>query len=216
MEQYLILDCDQSSLTTGTMRTPANAEIIELEIPDGDSELLEGEQQLQFIGYSPNTPSFLGEIVRIRSSRVSVRYLQRLGEVSEETLQVEHHFDSFVYPISGDWKGRYPISVSRLGCGGISFTSDYVLKSREMIEVVIPVKDGEALLLCGKIVYPTSADAPSNTLPYQYKLKFISGVEDMEVLVRKEVMYRQIKHRDHPKLIEKKNKKYKEPHHPSH
>ncbi|MFI3249629.1 MAG: hypothetical protein R3Y07_01535 [Eubacteriales bacterium] len=214
MEQFLILDLDQSTLTTGTLRSPPRGGIFDLEIPEEDSVLLEDAGQLQFIGFTPNTPSFLGEIVRMRTSSISVRNIQRLGHLPEETLQVNHPFESFVYPVTGSWKGRCPISVSTLGCGGINFTSVHILEAREMLEVVVPIKGGDSLLVKGKIVYPTTADTHEESPPYLYKLKFITGVESMETLIRQEVLYRQLKNRKFEH--KKKQHVFHEPPHPSH
>lgn len=192
--EYLILDEDHSSLTRATLRTPPTANILEFEIPENDVPLLEGHRDLQFVGFDENAPSFAGTVTRRRGNRLAVEKGAELGDGSLENLQVPFEHDAYLYPISGTWKGRVPVRTTTLSCGSIEFVTSGNLAPQEMVEVTVHTREG-ALLIPAKILGQKQGDGGL----FQYSVKFVSGVDDMERMVRKEVLYLQLKLRDDTK-----------------
>ncbi len=192
--EYLILDEDQSSLTRAVLRNPVTAAILEFEIPESDIELLEGHIDLQFLGFDEQSPSFEGKLTRRRGNRIAVERGASLGEAPIERLLVPFEHDSFAYPVSGDWKGRVSLKTLSLSCGGMKFLSRSGFQDHETIEVAVHVREG-ALLVHGKIIQQQKDE---NGI-YHVQVKFMSGVDDMERLVRREVLYLQLKQRDDQK-----------------
>lgn len=189
--EYLILDEDHSSLTRAVLRTPPTATVLEFEIPENDVPLLEGHRDLQFIGVDEHAPSFAGTVTRRRGNRMAVEKGAELGEDSFENLQVPFYHDGYAYPISGAWKGRCAIQTKTLSCGGISFESASPLAVQEVVEVTVHTRDG-ALLIPTKILRQQEGTG-LNSLFFG---RFMSGVDDAERFVRKEVLFLQLKQRD--------------------
>ncbi len=185
------MDEDHSSLTRAMLRTPPTATVLEFEIPEKDVPLLEGLVNLQFVGFDEHSPSFEGRVARRRGNRMAVEKGKDLGEAPLENLRVPFDHETYVYPVSGQWQGRLTIQTTDLSCGGLSFLSPRGFMANEVIQVALHIREG-ALLVEGKIV--------SQELDGLGKMKcvakFMSGVEDVEQMVRREVLYLQLKQRD--------------------
>lgn len=192
--EYLILDEDHSSLTRATLRTPPTAAVLEFEIPEQDVPLLEGHRSLQFVGFDESAPSFVGTVTRRRGNRMAVEKGADLGASSVNSLEVPFEHDAYLYPISGDWTGRISVQTVSLSLGGILFYCKKTLTPQEVVEVTVHTREG-ALLIPAKLLQQ-KVDETGATL---YSATFISGVDDVERLVRKEVLYLQLKLRDDTK-----------------
>lgn len=189
--EYLILDEYQSSITRGILRNPPTAPVLEFEFPEADIQRVEGVKEMQFIGIDENAPSFHGTVTRRRGNRIAVQKGAELGEDPLDALRVPYEIESFVYPISNNWEGRGRIITKDLSCGAVSFTCDRSLALKEVVEVAVVVRAG-AHLIHSKVISKTHN--PDGT--EQYVGKFISGVEEVEQVIRKEVLYLQLKQRD--------------------
>ncbi len=212
--EYLILDCDQSSLTRGTLRSPVTASLLEFEFPQGDIPRLEeidGDTPLQFIGFDESSPSFIGKVNRRRGNRLAVERGTDLGEDPREDLRAPFYFASYVYPVSGGWKGRASIEINDISCGGLGFTCEKVLATHEMVELAVPVSTMAApLLVQGKIIRPLAGDIQVPGTPIHYVAKFISGVDEVETAIRKEVLKQQLNQRDNKGGASKRKILFKE------
>lgn len=196
--EYLILDGDHSSLTRGTLRNPITAPTLEFEIPESDIHRLDDLEpavSLQFIGFDQSSPSFSGKINRRRGNRLAVEKGPSLGEDPRENLRAPFFFSSYLYPVSGDWKGRMAIDIVDLSCGGMGFYAKELLEVHETVELAVPVTAGP-LLIQGKIVRPLADEVVDISKPIHYVAKFMSGVDEVEMEIRKEVLKQQLNHRD--------------------
>lgn len=189
--EYLILDVDQSSLTRGVLRNPPTAPVLEFEIPEADVNRLNGHVDVQFVGFDEHSPSFLGKITRRRGNRIAVQKGADLSDNPLDSLRVPYGIETFAYPVSGAWSGRSRIKTRDLSCGAVSFDCTRDLALQEVVELAVVVRDG-AHLIHAKIISQTHN--PDGTC--QYVAKFISGVDEVERVVRKEVLYLQLKQRD--------------------
>lgn len=189
--EYLILDEDQSSLTRGVLRNPPTANILEFEIPEADVPLVEGYVNLQFLGFDESSPSFAGKVTRRRGNRMAVERGASLGDTALDNLRVPFEHDSFIYPVSQDWQGRLSVRTHSLSCGAVGFYAKRGLQENEVVEVAIHVREG-ALLIQGKVV---SQHQDTKGI-FDTVVKFLSGVDDVERMVRREVLYLQLQQRD--------------------
>ena len=121
---------------------------MELEHEEDAEKLVPGELfQLMGIrdGISPRSASCgargVGGVEMVRMLDAGIR----------QNLRIPVRFESFLYPISGSWKGRAAIVSRDLSCGGIAFLSEKQLKVGEICEIVIPVTT-EPLVLKLKIL----------------------------------------------------------------
>lgn len=202
--EYLILDEDHSSLTRAVLRTPPTANILEFEVPEKDVPLLEGHVDLQFLGFDEHSPSFAGKVTRRRGNRMAVEKGADLGDAPLENLRVLFEHDAYIYPVSGTWQGRVPVRTQSLSCGTLGFLSRSSLALQEVIEVTVHTREG-ALLVQSKIIQFKMGENGF----HQGLAQFISGVDDVERLVRKEVLYLQLKQRDDLKEGKRRKELYR-------
>ncbi len=189
--EYLILDEGHSTLTRGTLRTPPTASVLEFEIPEADVPLLDGHVDLQFIGFDQDAPSFEGKVTRRRGNRMAVVAGGPMSDNPMDHLQVPFPTDTFLYPVSGTWQGRSEVHTENLSCGAVSFRSKRPLTMAEIVELAISTRDG-AYLIQAKVVSQSKTEAGH----VEYVAKFISGVDDIERSVRREILYLQLRERD--------------------
>lgn len=189
--EYLILDEDHSTLTRGTLRTPPTASVLEFEIPEADVALLDGHVDLQFIGFDQESPSFEGKVTRRRGNRMAVAPGGPLSENPMDNLQVPFPTETLLYPVSGTWEGRSRVTTVSLSCGAVCFRSQRPLTMAETVELAISTRDG-AYLIHAKIISQAKTEAGH----VEYVAKFISGVDDIERSIRREVLYLQLRQRD--------------------
>lgn len=189
--EYLILDDCNSSLTRGVLRNPPTADILEFEIPESDVRVLEGHVDLEFIGFDEHSPSFHGKVTRRRGNRIAVQKGQALGDNPLDMLRVPYRKDTFVYPVSGIWQGRATSVTEDLSCGAVKFTCNRELAMQEIVEIALSVREGAMLIHCKIIAHTHNPDGSST-----YVGKFMSGVDEVEQVIRKEVMYLQLRQRD--------------------
>lgn len=193
--EYLILDDCHGSLTRAVLRNPPTAPVLEFEIPEKDIPLMEGHVNIQCLGFDENSPSFVGKITRRRGNRIAVQRGEAMEESSMDALRAPYFIDGFVYPISGEWQGRSSMQTKDLSCGGVSFSCSRPLAKQEVVEIALAVREG-AMVIPAKIVKIDHNPDGSG----QFVAKFISGVEEVEQMIRKEVMYLQLKQRDNPNM----------------
>lgn len=193
--EYLILDDCHGSLTRAVLRNPPTAPVLEFEIPEKDIKLLEGHVDIECLGFDEHSPSFAGKITRRRGNRIAVQRGEALEESSLDALRAPYFIDGFVYPVSGEWTGRASMQTKDLSCGGVSFTCKSPLAKQEVVEIALAVREG-AMVIPAKIVKISHNPDGSG----QFVAKFISGVEEVEQMIRKEVMFLQLKQRDNPSL----------------
>ena len=105
-------------------------------------------------------------------------------QMARENLRIKTDFQSFMYPVTGRWKGQRPIWGHDLSCGGLAFYSESpALKAGEVVEVVLPVTD-EPLLLHLRVLRELNSDREGLLL---YASRFIDICLDEEVSIRKAV-----------------------------
>ncbi|MFI3253358.1 MAG: hypothetical protein R3Y63_03320 [Eubacteriales bacterium] len=189
--EYLIMDEDHSSLTQGVLRSGGSSPILEFEIPENDVPRLDGHVNLQFLSFDEGYPSFEGKVTRRRGNRMAVEKGSSLGEAPLENLRVPFDHDTYVYPVSGTWQGRVTVKTDTLSCGALSFFSPRPFTGQELVEVAVHIREG-ALLVRGKIINQKEEASGQ----YYCVTKFMSGVDDIERMIRREVLYLQLKERD--------------------
>jgi c-di-GMP-binding flagellar brake protein YcgR len=114
--------------------------------------------------------------------------LRPLGAEVRETLRIPVSFQSFIYPLSGAWKGRRTVQAVDLSCGGISFRCAEELSQGESLEVVIPLTRSPLVLTCQ--VLRSSPSPEGDTV---YALKFSDLCKDADQLIQEFVFSEQIR-----------------------
>ena len=110
----------------------------QLRIAHGDIKRVLGHEYISLVGTSEQFPAMEGRIVRCRDNLVSVESVRMLGEEVRRNLRMPVRFESFLYPVSGRWRGRMPVLSNDLSCGGAAFFCARKLEVDEVAEIVIP------------------------------------------------------------------------------
>lgn len=120
--------------------------------------------------------------LRQTADRIIVKRNSVINFELRRDLRVPVQFDSFIYPLSGKWKGRYQIRSVDISCGGIGFSSDARLQDGEQLEVVLPVTTEPLVVQC-QILHQRQLDEEMSF----YAAKFIEMRGDEEAMIRKAV-----------------------------
>ena len=137
--QYLILDSRGNAVAHGISQQPPSGKLWCLLIDDGDIDRVMSHTHVSLVGSAESVPGLEGRIVRRDGNRVYLEPVRRLGEDVRKNLRIPVRFVSYLYPVSGRWKGRVPIVSKDLSCGGLAFYAPRSLEVGEMVQVVVPV-----------------------------------------------------------------------------
>lgn len=190
---YLLLDSVNTPLGKGRMEGPSNGDIIQMLVLDNDVDAVVRHEVIVLMSMSGSEPPLQCRILRQRGDRVALEKIANLDPALRRNLRVPIKFDTFIYPITGRWRGRQKIQSIDLSCGGVAFYGDEGLEVGERMEMVIPVTGEPVILRCqilrrqelrnGRMLYAT---------------KFIDMCEDEEVTVREAVFSIQLESRHVP------------------
>lgn len=184
---YLLLDSQCNPLAQAVLESPLGAEVLQLRVLDGAVGRVTAHKEIQLMGLDNNTPARAGIITHTRGDQLVVQPTAFLGANARENLRVDISFQSFLYPVSGQWKGRETVLGKDLSCGGVAFHCARPLQPGEIAEIVLPVTD-VPLLLKIQILRTLSTNAP---VPL-YAAKFVDMIQDEEFMVRKAVFSIQV------------------------
>lgn len=187
MHRYLVLDSREKPIVNCTADIRPGQEILTLAVPEEDMPKLLEHEYIQLVGAGENDAVLEARILRARGSRVEVQRVRPLEEAVRQNLRMPVHFASFLYPISGKWKGRRVIVSQDLSCGGIAFYCEEPLEEGERAQVVVPVTT-EPLLLEIQVL----RQRPSPNRTPLYGAKFAELTRDEESLIREAVFSLQV------------------------
>lgn len=185
--RYLILDSSGIPLAHARLESPPDAAVWQLRILSDGADAVSGHTAIQLVGMSDHSPTMAGCIIRQRGDLLAVEPTHPLGGKLRQNLRMPVQFDSFLYPISGQWQGRRSIQSRDLSCGGIAFFCTQTLEQGETAEIVIPVTT-QPLILKVELLrpYPSSKSQPL------YAAKFVDMTNDEESMVREAVFSLQL------------------------
>lgn len=189
-ERYLLVDSRNAPLARAVLENPTQSETWQIHILDDKVEEVMEHQVVQMVSMEDGAPAMRGRIIRRRGDRILVQATERLSESLRENLRMPASFDSYIYPISGSWKGRRQVRSQDLSCGGIAFYSGQPLENGEQLEIVIPITEEPLVMRC-EILRPR----PSNSARQLYAAKFLELCEGEEKLIREAVFSIQLTQR---------------------
>ena len=96
-------------------------------------------------------------------------------------------FESYLYSVSGEWKGRLPILSNDLSCGGISFFCARTLAEGEIVQIAVPIT-AQPLLLNIKVLRQRPSGEP---IPL-FAAAFEELVHEEEKMIREAVFSLQL------------------------
>ena len=185
--RFLLLDSRSVPLAHGKLESAVDAPALQMLVLNGKADEVARHEIIQIAGMRSDKLAIQCQVLRQRGERIILNKISQLGSDFQRNLRVPVQFESFIYPLSGAWKGRRSIQSVDLSCGGIAFYSRYGLKNGERFEVVIPIT-AQPVVLRGEILR-------QQTLAGErcfYAAKFVDMCNDEEFIVREAVFRVQI------------------------
>ena len=193
MEQsiYLLLDSRGAAIARGRIQGKTDGPYWQIQVEDGKIDEILEHKKLKLLSIMDTGPSYEGVIVRSRNDMIQleVSKINRDAGDMRKNLRVVVRFQSLIYPVTGQWKGRREIESNDLSAGGIAFYTDHSLQVGEQLEVVIPVTNEPLVVRC-EILRMRPADHA-----IMYAAKFVELCDDEEVLLRESVFNLQLRGR---------------------
>lgn len=189
---YLLLDSRNAPLARGELLTEPDAPTLQVRVLDGKISDVMDHEEIQLVPMGTNGASLLGRIVRSRNDNIMLQKLQSLDNDMRQNLRIPTDFHSFIYPVSGQWRGRRSIEAKDLSCGGVAFFCADSLQVGERVEVIIPVTSQPVILQCKILRERPSEEERTDVL---YAGKFVEMCADEEMVVREAVFNIQLQGR---------------------
>ena len=195
---YLLLDSRGTALAQAKPQGPnaTSGELWQLVVLDDKIDLVLKHKKFKLMSIEDSSPSYEGTLVRSRNDiiQLEVKKTAASGNDMRKNLRVPVSVDSFIYPLTGGWRGRRRVRTQDLSCGGVAFLTDHSLRGGEHFEVVIPVTS-QPLVVAGEILRVRPSGEGGSIL---YAAKFVELCNDEETLLREAVFNLQLSGRSRP------------------
>ena len=197
MEQtlYLMLDSKNNPIARGRIPGKTDGPFWQIQVEDGKIDEILEHKKLKLLSIMDTGPSYEGVIVRSRNDMIQLEVTKLTPAAGDmrKNLRVIVQFNSFIYPVSGAWRGRRIVQSNDLSCGGIAFFTDHSLQIGEQLEVVIPVTSQPLVVRCELLRM-----RPTERADILYAAKFVGLCNDEETLLREAVFNLQLRGRPKP------------------
>ena len=136
---YLLIDSRGDPVAHAVSENGPEEHLWRIRVDAGDLKRVLSHEYVSLVSTSERIPAAEGRIVSRDGELITVEAVRELGEEVRRNLRMPVRFESFLYPVSGSWKGRAPILSNDLSCGGLAFFCARPLEVGEVVQVVIPV-----------------------------------------------------------------------------
>lgn len=195
--RYLILDVEKRPLTYGELLDPPEAERFQIRVPADRLETVMERPTVQLIGISEGAGVLVGRVEDSRGDDIVViTKLEALDENLRQNLRMPVRFSTFLYPVTGAWKGRRQAESVDLSCGGIGFTCRERLEEDGLLEIVIPITTQPLVVTCRILRIRQEEDGG-----FFYAAEFIELCNGEESMLREAVFSVQLSSRPKPVSI---------------
>ncbi len=187
--QYLLLDSRGTALAQAKMEGPASGDLWQLRVLDDRAEKVLKHKKFKLMSITDSSPSYEGTLERSRGEMIQLRVSKTAasGNDMRKNLRVPVHFNSFIYPLSGRWRGRRKVESNDLSCGGVAFFTDHSLNIGEQVEIVVPVTSEPLVVRCELL-----RSRPTERKEILYAAKFVNLCNDEETILREAVFNLQL------------------------
>ena len=187
---YIILDSQNAPLASGQLLSPPGDEMLQLLVLDNKVDHVTAHEIVNLIAMGSSDASLQCQVLRARGDKVVLKRIATLDPEVRRNLRVPVKFDSFVYPVTGRWRGRRRVQSLDLSCGGVAFRGETGLQEGERVELVVPTNEAPLILCCQILRVKDLQDGKQ-----LYATKFVDMCEDEEVTVREAVFSLQLRNR---------------------
>ena len=188
---YALLDSRNAVLTQGRLENPPDAPDWQVRVPEDKISAVMEHEEIQLVPIDGDGDALLGRVRRNRNDLIVLQKLQSLGSEMRQNLRMPTHFQSFIYPVSGGWKGRRQAEANDLSCGGVAFFCAQQLEDGEVVELVVPITSEPLILKC-QVLRRRPSDREDEVL---YAAKFVERCDDVEMIGTEAVFSVQVRSR---------------------
>ncbi len=185
---YIMVDSRDRPVARVTSDDSLDATVWRVFVNDSDRKAVLSHEYVTLMGVNENVAPMEGRICKCDGNLVTIEPVRQLGNEVRNNLRMPVRFSSFLYPVTGTWKGRAPILSNDLSCGGVAFFCAWPLEVGEIAEVVIPITSAP-LVLTVRILRQRPSGEP---IPL-YAAAFVDMVHEEEVMVREAVFGLQLR-----------------------
>ena len=189
--KYIIVDSQGNALAHGVGGQVPGSRVWSLQVDEKAADRVMEQAQVALMGKSESTPGMEARVLRREKNEIYLEPIRPLSEDARLNLRVPVRFSSYLYPISGGWKGREPIVSRDLSCGGVAFCCARGLETGEIVEVVVPVT-AQPLVVRLKILRAQ----PAQDGEFFYAGCFVELVREEENMIREAVFSLQIRNNE--------------------
>ena len=186
----LLLDSLDTPIAYGKIEPYPDAHYFRVRVLDGQVGEVLRHQEIHAVFAGEEEKGLSGRILQRDGDVLVLERLQTLGKSLRKNLRMPVAFHSFLYPITGDWKGRCAVKSVNLSCGGIAFYCSQDLKEGELTEMVIPITSKPLVVTCQIL-----SKKPSIEQPILYRGKFVLQCHEEEMMIREAVFSVQLSSR---------------------
>lgn len=185
--KYLILDSRDVPLAQGVLEGRTNKKIWPIFIQN--DEAMKRVLSHDYVRMVNSADGLMteGKVLSRDGDEVYIEPQMTVGEMPRQNLRMPVRFQSYLYPVSGSWKGRTPILSNDLSCGGMAFFCPRPLRIGEVAEVIIPITE-QPLILEIQIV----RERPSPEQIPMYAGEFCDLLHEQESMLREAVFNLQL------------------------
>ena len=188
---YALLDSRNAVLAQGRLENPPDAPDWQVRVPEDKISAVMEHEEIQLVPIDGDGDALLGRVRRNRNDLIVLQKLHSLGSEMRQNLRMPTHFQSFIYPVSGGWKGRRQAEANDLSCGGVASFCAQQLEDGEVVELVVPITSEPLILKC-QVLRRRPSDRKDEVL---YAAKFVEMCDDEEMIVREAVFSVQVRSR---------------------
>jgi hypothetical protein len=184
---YWLLDSKYVPIARGLLLNSPNAPNLQVQVLEEKISSVMEHREIQLVSLSDQGSDLVGQVIKQRKDCVILEPILPLGHELRENVRIRTSFSSFIYPLTGAWRGQRKIMAHDISCGGIAFYCREPLEIEEQLEVVVPITRLPLVLPC-QVLRRTPFDQDTSF----YALKFVDLCHDEEVLVRQSVFNIQV------------------------
>ncbi|MCI8808573.1 MAG: PilZ domain-containing protein [Oscillibacter sp.] len=188
---YVILDSQNNPIAPGQLVSPPDDETLQVLVLENKVDDVAKHEIVHLIAMGSGDASLQCQVLRERGDKIILKKLAALDPEVRRNLRVPVKFDSFIYPITGGWRGRRSVQSLDLSCGGVAFRGEAGLEKDEQVELVVPTEEAPLIMRCQIL---RVKELQENTR--LYATKFIDMCEDEEVTIRETVFSLQLQNRN--------------------
>ena len=184
---YFLSDSQSQFVARGYLAQKTEEKTLRLQILDNRIQAVLAHEFIRLVDVDGEQYPFRCQLVQHQDDEVTLEVLEILSPKIRYNLRIPVQNESFIYPVSGSWKGRRAVRLLDLSCGGVAFYSTPGLKQDEVLELVVPVMEPPMILKMQVIRTQLFHDGR-----VFYAAKFVDLCHDEEMMIRRAVFGVQI------------------------